>query len=230
VLGTPRLHLRRTGSTNTRARELARGGAPHGTLVTAGAQSAGRGRQGRGWFAPPGTALLCSIVLRTVPGLLSLAAGVAVADTVAELAKDGRRVQIKWPNDVLLGGGKVAGVLVEARPQEHWSILGIGLNVALSLGDLPVELRPHAATLGLEPEAIEPALRRLMERLEEWLQRDQDAVLSAVRARDVLRGRTVTWAGGTGGAAGIDEQGRLLVVTDDGTTRALDAGDVHLRG
>ena len=115
-LGTPRLHLRATGSTNDRARELAAAGAPHGTLVTAAEQSAGRGRQGRRWSAPAGSALLASIVLREPPELLPLVAAVAVADVVAAALAEqaGDAVAIKWPNDVLLDGRKVAGILARA--------------------------------------------------------------------------------------------------------------------
>jgi BirA family biotin operon repressor/biotin-[acetyl-CoA-carboxylase] ligase len=87
-LGLPRLHLREIDSTNERARELAEGGAPHGTLVTASAQTAGRGRQGRRWEAPPGSALLCSLVLRRHDDLLSLRAGLAVADVAGGGALD----------------------------------------------------------------------------------------------------------------------------------------------
>ena len=116
VLGAPRLHLRLTGSTNSRARELALAGAPHGTIVTAAEQSAGRGRQGRTWSAPAGTSLLLSVVLREPPQLLPLAAAVAVAEVVGEHAL------IKWPNDVVVERAqpesapvlaKVAGILVE---------------------------------------------------------------------------------------------------------------------
>jgi BirA family biotin operon repressor/biotin-[acetyl-CoA-carboxylase] ligase len=227
-LGSPRLHLRTTDSTNNRARQLALAGAPHGTLVTASSQSAGRGRQGRGWFAPPRRALLCSLVLREPPALLSLAAGVASAEAVKELATGDRRVQIKWPNDVLLADRKVAGVLVEARPQQRWSILGIGLNVALRPEDLPAELQGAVATLGLEPEAIQDALELLLDRLAWWLQRSDEEVLEALSRHDALRGRSVFWQGGTGTAAGIDPAGRLVVRTADGD-RALDAGDVHLQ-
>ena len=124
-LGSPRAHFRLTDSTNARARELAGRGAPHGTIVTAAEQSAGRGRQGRTWRAPAGRALLCSIVIRDPPRLLPLAAGVAVAERV------GVDAQIKWPNDVLLDGRKLAGILVEGRLQERWAVLGIGLNVAV---------------------------------------------------------------------------------------------------
>src|SRR5581483_2921242 len=140
-LGTPHVHYRLTDSTNVRARELAMRGAPAGTLVTAAEQTAGRGRQGRAWSAPRGRALLCSLILRDPGGLASLAAGVAVA----ELAGPG--AAIKWPNDVLLRGRKVAGILIEGRPQEDWAVLGIGLNVAVRESDLPAELRARAGSL-----------------------------------------------------------------------------------
>jgi BirA family transcriptional regulator, biotin operon repressor / biotin---[acetyl-CoA-carboxylase] ligase len=221
-LGRPRLHLKQVASTNERARELAAGGAPHGTLVTASEQSAGRGRQGRTWTAPARKALLCSLVLREPPRLLPLAAGVAVAEVA------GPEASLKWPNDVLVGGRKVAGILVEGRPQEHWAVLGIGLNVALRPGDFPPELRERAGTLGLGPEAIEPTLERLLAGLERWIPAAPGEVLGAVRARDFLLGRAVRWAGGDGVGAGIDDDGRLLVTTDGGTV-ALDAGEVHLR-
>ncbi len=218
----PRLHLRLTGSTNERARELAWAGAPHGTLVTAGEQEAGRGRQGRTWSAPAGRALLLSLVLREWPPLLPLAAAVAVAD----LAGDG--AQIKWPNDVLVGGRKVAGILVEGRPQEGWAVLGIGVNVAVRVEDLPAELRDRAGTLGLEPDAIEPLLARLLGELERRLGQEGPALLADFRARDALLGRAVRWQRGAGVGAGIDEDGRLLVDRADGAREALDAGEVHL--
>jgi biotin-[acetyl-CoA-carboxylase] ligase BirA-like protein len=226
-LGNPRLHLRRTDSTSSRARELAVKGAPHGTLVTAAAQTAGRGRQGRAWFAPPGRALLFSLVLRKAPRLLSLAAGVAVARVVRELVADDRSVQIKWPNDVLLDRRKVAGVLVEGRPQERWSILGVGLNVALDTADLPEGVGAGAATLGLGVEAIEPTLTRLLDLLGEWLAAPDDEVLAAVRELDALLGLKVSWSGVSGIGAGIDDDGSLLVETP-GRRRAVDAGEVHL--
>jgi BirA family transcriptional regulator, biotin operon repressor / biotin---[acetyl-CoA-carboxylase] ligase len=220
-LGHPRVHYRVIGSTNARARELAAAGAPHGTLVTAAEQSAGRGRQGRTWTAPPGRALLCSIVIRDPPRLLPLVAGVAVAEVVGPPAR------LKWPNDVLVDGRKVAGILVEGRPQEGWAVVGIGLNVALRASDFPVELRERAGTLGLSADAIEPMLDALLGRLEHWIAAPAESVLRAVRARDALRGREVRWAGGGGVAAGVNGDGRLLVETEAGTV-ALDAGEVHL--
>lgn len=222
TLGYPRVHHRRIGSTNARARALAAAGAPHGTLVTAAEQSEGRGRQGRTWTAAAGQALLCSLVVRDPPALLPLAAGVAVAEVV------GPGAQIKWPNDVLAGGRrKVAGILVEGRPQEGWAVVGIGLNVAVRMEDFPAELRETAGTLGLAPDAIEPTLGALLARLEDWLVEDAAAVVAAVRERDALLGRSVRWADGRGVGAGIDGRGRLVVETDAGPV-ALDAGEVHL--
>jgi BirA family transcriptional regulator, biotin operon repressor / biotin---[acetyl-CoA-carboxylase] ligase len=235
-LGSPRLHLRRVGSTNVRARELAGSGAPHGTLVTAAEQSAGRGRQGRVWTAPAGRALLCSVVIRNPPRLLPLAAGAAVAEAVEEAVEEAaggvqtaaaRPALVKWPNDVLLGGRKVAGILVEGRPQEHWAVLGIGLNVALGPDDFPPELRATAVSLGLEPAAIEPTLALVLRSLERWIDAPAASVLEAVRARDALLDREVRWTTGRGRAVGIDDDGRLLVRTDGGS-HALDAGEVHL--
>jgi BirA family transcriptional regulator, biotin operon repressor / biotin---[acetyl-CoA-carboxylase] ligase len=220
-LGLPRLHLRRTESTNAVARELAARGAPAGTLVTASEQTAGRGRQGRTWSAAPGRALLCSLIVRAAPRLLPLAAGVGVAETVGAGAK------LKWPNDVLLDGRKLAGILVEGRPQEGWAVLGIGLNVALRPEDFPPELQANAGTMGLEPEALEPTLAQMLIALEQWIEADPDDVLAAVRARDALLDQPVRWAGGAGRGAGIDGDGRLVVLTDNGRV-SLDAGEVHL--
>jgi BirA family transcriptional regulator, biotin operon repressor / biotin---[acetyl-CoA-carboxylase] ligase len=220
-LGSPRVHFRLTDSTNEQARILVGREAPHGTLVTATEQSAGRGRQGRGWSAPPGRALLCSLVIRDPPRLLPLATGAAVAEIV------GGQARIKWPNDLLRDGRKVGGILVEGRPQEHWAVVGIGLNVALREEDFPPDLAGRAGTLGLAPEAVEPTLERVLASLDRWLTAEPAAVLEAVRARDALLGRQVRWAGGEGRGAGVDDDGRLLVETGTGVV-ALDAGEVHL--
>lgn len=228
-LGAPRLHLRVTDSTSDRARALAIAGAPHGTLVTAGEQRAGRGRQGRTWSAPPGSALLLSLVLRDWPALLPIRAAVAVADVAVAVAAQRGAVAIKWPNDVLLDGRKLAGILAEGRPQDGWAVLGIGVNVAVRPSELPEELRDRAATLGREPAAIEPLLAALLAALERRLDEPVDALLAAYRARDALAGRRVRWAHGAGIARGIDGGGRLRVEGDDGTWSALDAGEVHLQ-
>jgi BirA family biotin operon repressor/biotin-[acetyl-CoA-carboxylase] ligase len=226
VLGRPRVHLRRTSSTSDRARELAAAGAPHGTLVTAAEQTAGRGRQGRRWSAPPGSALLMSLLLRSAPRLLPLAAALAVCDVA------GAEAQIKWPNDVVLARGedlaKLAGILAEGRPQERWAVLGIGLNVAVRLDQLPTDVRARAATLELGASEIEPILERLLMALERRLAEPPSATLEAWRARDALRGRAISWAGGAGVAAGVDGDGRLIVALERGGHATLEAGEVHL--
>lgn len=222
-LGRPRLHLRETGSTNDRARELAAAGAPHGTLVTTARQTAGRGRQGRTWSAPAGRALALSLVVRELDPLLPLRAGLAVADLA------GPDARVKWPNDVLVEGRKVAGVLVEARPQEGWAVVGIGVNAAVAPGDLPPGLRDTAGTLGRPSRELEATLQQLLRALERRLAEPPAATLEALRARDALLGRPVTWAAGSGTGAGIDDTGALLVATPGGERIALDAGEVHLQ-
>ena len=221
TLGRPRLHLRSTTSTNERARELAAAGAPSGTVVTAGVQTAGRGRQGRTWSAPPERALLLSLILRELDPLISLRAGLAVADLA------GAPARVKWPNDVLVDGRKVAGILVEARPQEGWAVLGIGVNAALDPAELPPELHETAGTLGRTD--LEAALAELLGHLERRLAEPPAATLAAIGERDALLGRTIAWAGGEGVGAGINERGCLRVRRADGTETVLDAGEVHLR-
>jgi BirA family transcriptional regulator, biotin operon repressor / biotin---[acetyl-CoA-carboxylase] ligase len=223
TLGSPRLHLREVGSTSDRARELAVAGAPHGTIVTADVQTAGRGRQGRAWTTPPGGALAVSLVVRGAPELLPLRAGVAVAQAIGDDAR------LKWPNDVLVGGRKVAGILAEARGGEDWAILGIGVNVALDATQLPPEVRETAGTLGRAPHDVEPFLAALLLALQQALALDVPAVLDAFARHDALRGREIGWGDGeTGRAAGLDDEGRLVVETSTGERIALNAGEVHL--
>jgi BirA family transcriptional regulator, biotin operon repressor / biotin---[acetyl-CoA-carboxylase] ligase len=221
MIGTPRVHLRLTDSTNERAKELALGGALHGTLVTADEQSAGRGRQGRAWTAPPRSALLMSLVTRRLAPTLPLAAAVAICDALPT------RCEIKWPNDIWLERRKLAGILVEGRPQDGWAVLGIGLNVTTE--SFPPELAEIATSLriaGVELDA-ETVLAAVLGSLDEWLEAPAEDVLAAWSERDALRGQRVRWAAGEGVAAGIDASGALVVETDDGRV-ALDAGEVHL--
>ena len=222
ALGRPRLHLRETDSTNECARELAAAGAPHGALVTANAQTAGRGRQGRRWEAPAGTALMCSLVVRRYDELLSLRAGLAVAEVA------GGTALVKWPNDVLLDGRKVAGVLVEGRPQGGWAVLGVGVNVAVEPAALGAELSDRAGTLGRPRSAVEATLTELLVALERWLSAPASEALEALRARDALLDRTVSWSDGSGVGAGIDAAGGLRVRRAGGELTVLSAGEVHL--
>jgi BirA family transcriptional regulator, biotin operon repressor / biotin---[acetyl-CoA-carboxylase] ligase len=214
MIGRPRVHHRLTDSTNERARFLAAGGAPHGTLVTADEQTAGRGRQGREWVAAPRSALLMSIVLHKASATLPLAGAVAVCEALPVDAA------IKWPNDIWLHKAKVAGILVEARPQEGWAVLGIGVNVHEAP---PIE---HVTSLeGII--GVESLLARLVSTLDVWLSQPLAELLAAWRSRDALLGEPVRWQNGSGKGAGIDEAGALLVDTDAGRV-ALQAGEVHL--
>jgi BirA family biotin operon repressor/biotin-[acetyl-CoA-carboxylase] ligase len=164
--------------------------------------------------------------------LLSLIAGVAVCDVVDEYIAGlthGGRVLVKWPNDVVLESfAKLAGILVEGRPQDGWAVLGIGLNVAVRIDDLPADVRARAASLQLPASAIEPALGRLMQALEHRLAVPAQEVLGVWRTRDALFDRDVSWNGGQGRAQGIDDEGRLIVGLGDGSVTRLDAGEVHL--
>jgi len=228
TLGRPRAHWRVTDSTNERARELAAAGAPHGTLVTADEQTAGRGRQGRRWTAPPGSAVLMSLVLREFRPDLPLAAAVAVCEA-CECHASSLPCAIKWPNDIWVEERKLAGILIEGRPQEGWAVLGIGLNVDIDEDEFPPELRDIATSLLLGQGAppIEDMVQGITRTLEARLETSEAEVLTAWRARDALRGREVRWADGSGTAAGIDDSGALLVETGDGRV-TLDAGEIHL--
>jgi BirA family biotin operon repressor/biotin-[acetyl-CoA-carboxylase] ligase len=238
--GSPHRHFRRVDSTNERTKELAMGGAPGGLVVTAEEQSAGRGRRGNEWFAPPGSCLLYSALLRPfsaeAASLLPLAIPVAVCEAAESVAPV--RCQVKWPNDVWIDERKVAGVLVEARPEEGWAVIGVGVNVAIPQGDFPSELRETATSLlPTEAEAGVPAggapgvrraLAALNESLGRWVASSDEEVLAAFRARDALCGRRISWQDGEGTAEEIDERGHLVVERSDGERVALGAGEVHL--
>jgi BirA family biotin operon repressor/biotin-[acetyl-CoA-carboxylase] ligase len=227
--GAPRRHYAQTESTNTRARELAAAGAPHGTVVTAAEQSEGRGRQGRTWTAPAGKALLYSAIVRPLDErhlLLPLAAPLAVCEA-AEALEPGLQCAVKWPNDVWVEERKLAGVLIEARPQDGWAVIGVGLNLSIAADEFPPDLRDKAVSLhGPTPLRATEVLSR---HLDHWVEAKPEAVLAAWRRRDALRGREVAWDGGSGLADGVDDRGFLLVLTPGGDRIAVGAGEVHLR-
>ena len=240
MFGLPHCHHRTIDSTNERAKLLALRGAPGGLVVTAGEQTAGRGRRGHAWFAPPGSSLLYSGLLRPFDAdqspLLPLAVPVAVCEAAEAVAPV--RCRLKWPNDVWVDERKVAGVLVEARPEEGWAVIGVGLNVAISPEDFPPELGETATSLlpteaegGLPPggaPSLNASLQTLNESLARWVGADDDRVLDAYRARDALSGRRVSWDGGQGVAKEIDARGHLVVTTEGGDEISLGAGEVHL--
>lgn len=151
------------GSTNDRGLDLLGEGAPHGTLVVADAQTAGRGRRGHTWHSPPGLAIHASLVLRgerplDSPALLVAAAGLGIAEGIE--ASAGVSAGIKWPNDVWIRGRKVAGILVEARgfrADAPCFVLGFGINVLHAPSDFPAELRATATSLAIEADATVPA-------------------------------------------------------------------------
>jgi BirA family biotin operon repressor/biotin-[acetyl-CoA-carboxylase] ligase len=222
VIGTPRVHHRATDSTNLRARELAMAGAPHGTLVTAGEQSPGRGRQGRTWSAPPGRALLMSLVLRDPPECCPLDRAVAVAEVCGRPRRD--QVAQRRPARRAQGRGHPrrgppAGGLGGARHRPQRRPCG--------RTDLPEELRDRATGLEREPDEVETVLADLLAALDRRLPSPRGDARRLARARRAAR-REITWTGGTGVAAGVDERGRLLVDVAGGERLALDAGEVHL--
>lgn len=203
---------------------------PEGAVAAADHQTAGRGRLGRTWTAPPGTAITASILLRPPAGApiqqLSLVGGLAVAETV-EAALD-LSAQIKWPNDVMVDRRKIAGVLAEAR--EGVLVLGIGLNVNQTRDQLPPDARIEAGSLrtidGTERDRA-PLLADLLERLERhydaWVAGGLDAVFDGIGSRDFLRGRRLSVDGHEGVGNGIDREGRLLV-----GGHAVSSGEVEL--
>lgn len=226
--GHPHLHHRLCDSTSSRARELAAAGAPTGTVVTAAEQQAGRGRQGRAWIAHPGEALLYSAIVRAGPeetALLPLAAAVAVAEAIEMTAPVG--CKIKWPNDVWIDGRKCAGILIEARPQDRWAVIGVGINVSTGAGEFPDDLRETATSIG-HGSTVSGVLDSLNKRLAAWSGAPDSSVLEAFGRRDALTGHRIEWAGGTGTAEGVDEHGNLVVTSANGDRTALSAGEVHL--
>jgi BirA family transcriptional regulator, biotin operon repressor / biotin---[acetyl-CoA-carboxylase] ligase len=228
------VHLDTVASTNDRARALVLAGAPKGTVVVAEEQTAGRGRQGRSWTAPRGSALTAT-VLWELDELLGLATAVAVCEACEAVAA--LTCQIKWPNDVWARGRKLAGILIEARPQERWAVIGIGLNVDTSEQQFEPDLAQTATSLRVESgETVgrDLALDALLVSLAKWygeLEQRRGGVLEAYRWRDALRGRSISWDEGlhSGSAEGIDDHGNLIVFSDAGERLTLSAGEVHLR-
>ena len=233
MIGWPRAHHRRIDSTNSRAKQLAAAGAPWGTLVTADEQTAGRGRQGRAWLAPPGRALLMSVLVpQPEPGAAPPALGAAVAVCEAIESSAPVECEIKWPNDVWIRGRKAAGILIEGRPDDGWAVIGIGVNVAIRDEDFPPELRGratslHTAAAGRGAPRVDEVLAATVAALERWLWAPAADVAAAWQRRDALLGREVAWAGGHGRAEGIDAAGALVVATAHGEV-SVDSGEVHL--
>jgi BirA family biotin operon repressor/biotin-[acetyl-CoA-carboxylase] ligase len=231
------LHLDTIGSTNDEARRLALEGAPHGTAIHADEQTAGRGRLAHSWFSPPGN-LYLSVLLRTgMPAAratqLSFLAALAVSDTVEALLPRQIRAMVKWPNDVLVNGAKIAGILIEQV--DDAVIIGIGLNVLQAPSNTAYRTTTIVANGGIASVdgARDILLRRLGLHLEAWrssgfeLIREQwlnrsYPVGAAIRAN--IGGQSVT-----GHFAGLDPDGALLLDTPEGRQRIL-AGEIVATG
>ena len=230
-------------STNSEARRLAEDGAAEGEVVVAEAQSRGRGRLGRLWESPPFTNLYLSVILR--PHLapvhapqITLTAAVALAETVGLFLS--RPPAIKWPNDILVDGKKLAGILTEAACDSariEYVILGIGLNLNYGADSMPAQLRQRATSIAQltgQPLVRETVLRRLIQDLDRCYGELEASGFEGLRARwearFVWRGRRVRIELGDqvliGRAQGIEPGGALILEDDEGQRRSIVAGDV----
>jgi BirA family biotin operon repressor/biotin-[acetyl-CoA-carboxylase] ligase len=238
-LGCQRVELDECDSTNDEAARLARAGARHGTVVTARAQRAGRGRDGRAWASPRDTGLYLSAVVRPPLPLvdvppMTLAIGVGLCDAARAM---GAHVTLKWPNDALVHGRKLAGVLVEAHSQGHRLdavVVGIGVNLS---GTLPREL---AAAITLEQAAGTPVERavfieQLLAQVEHWIDRYVASGLAAIAPAWHARMATGISARARvdsrdlfGEVAGLDGDGALLLRDSSGRLHRVRSGDVEV--
>jgi len=222
--------LESTASTMDDASSAARSGAPDGHVVVADQQTRGRGAHGRAWVSPPGSDLYLSIVARpdvepSTTALVTLATGLGVRDAVAAWLP-GRRVQVKWPNDIWIEQRKCAGILVETRmlgAKIQAAIIGVGLNVNRTRW--PAELQGIATSLRAERDEGEAldrgeVLATLLEHVERWVKRfirvGAPALVNALRPHLSLIGERVRWEEGIGVFEGIDERGAAVVRTDAG--------------
>jgi BirA family biotin operon repressor/biotin-[acetyl-CoA-carboxylase] ligase len=205
---------------------------PEGTVAVCEAQTGGRGRLGRGWEAPPGTAVLCSTLLRPPPARrsaeLSLVGGLAAAETVERAT--GLAAQLKWPNDVMVNRRKVAGVLAEASAGAV--ILGIGVNINQRREELPADAGIAPASLrttdGVVREragVLADLLTALERHYDAWRKQGLEALYEGIGARDFLRGRKLLVEGQEGYGVAIDRSGRLEVEIA-GERRLLESGEI----
>ncbi len=245
--------LERTDSTNRVATEWAAEGAAQGATVVAEAQDAGRGRLGRSFFSPASRNLYTSIVLRRgLEPTLVFAAAIAVARTAAQVLGDAGRVQIKWPNDVLLDGKKSAGILVESSGAEgaRSAVLGIGVNLNVRREEFPVEFRDRATSLAVcAGHEVDRArfTARLYGTLESTLDRHQHGGFEAIRSdfeaffrmkgrwvrvreatASLLRSERTQGEALQGRVIGVASDGALRIEGNDGSEERVLAGDVTI--
>ncbi len=238
-----------TDSTNLRIRELGDQGAPHGTLAAADRQTAGRGRRGRAWESPPGASIYMSILLRPdIPPdkapMLTLVMALSVAEGIGQSMEQTQpEIQIKWPNDIIINGKKLAGILTEMSTQvdfiNHVTI-GVGINVNIT--EFPEEIRSTASSLCLEyghKVRRAPVIAAVMERLEENYEtflktQDLSGLMEKYSSLLVNKDRDVLILGAReqyqAHALGINRMGELIVRREDGTLEVVYAGEVSVRG
>lgn len=243
------LFLTTTESTNIEACRAAEAGAAHGNAVWALEQTAGRGRLGKVWSSRRGDGLYVSYVLRPqVPvedfAKITLVAGVAAAKLLQGLMGREKRVALKWPNDLFIGGRKIAGILAEASPlaEEPFVILGVGLNIRQRRDDFPEELREKATSIFIEsgsqadPQELAVALRTvLLEQLRRFEQGEFPQILNEWRKLDYLKGKRMECVSADGFvvrgvALGPDDEGVLFLRDDQGKLHEILSGDVSLAG
>jgi len=244
-LGRDCRYVEETGSTNRDMARIAAGGAGEGVLLTAGRQSRGRGRMERVWHSPPGLNLYFSLLLRPAvePGRavsLPLVAGLAVAEAVAALAPE-LETRVKWPNDILIGGRKVCGVLCEMQAEAdrvRSVIPGVGVNVNMTARDLPAELRGAATSLRIaagrtfsRAETLAAIINRFEPLYDLWRAEGLKPLLPRIARLDLLCGREVRMARGgeelRGVARGIQEDGAMRLETDQGIVPVY-SGEVRM--
>jgi BirA family transcriptional regulator, biotin operon repressor / biotin---[acetyl-CoA-carboxylase] ligase len=241
VPGWHRITLDAVGSTNDEAKRLAGEGAPDRTLVTARRQEGGRGRRGRVWSSPEGN-LYVSFVLRhgrtpSVAAQLSFVAAVALAEALCALLPDGVAVRCKWPNDILLDGAKVAGMLLETEGEGGWLVVGIGVNIR---HEPERPLYPATSLLAKSAAGIGPeeVLAHFLPAFDRWYGRWSAQGFAPVRAGWLAAahgvGGPVTVRLETSSMEGrfvdLDADGALLLERSDGTVTRVTAGDVHFGG
>ena len=233
-------------STNAEALRCALEGAGEGTVIIAEAQRAGRGRQGRSWVSPPGRNLYLSLILRPAAwrghlGLLAFVGGLAVVDVLQDFY--GLSAALKWPNDVLLDGKKLAGVLVETVRDAELGltvVLGIGVNINMKAEDFPEDLRGRATSVALHLGNLSDRslfAARLLETLGNRYRGHMSAgpvsVIDSWKTRSITMGRRVVVHGQQGPvcgqAVGITDSGFLVLRAEDGRQQIVTAGDVDLQ-
>lgn len=231
-------------STNTYAKELARQGAPHGTVVVAHRQTGGRGRLGRSFHSPGGLGVYLSVILR--PNCppeklmhLTCAVGEAMCDAVE--AVSGIRPGIKWTNDLVLGKRKLGGILTElSTGLTTCAVVGIGINCRQTARDFPVDIAKIATSLAMEakrdiaPAGLIAAMIRSLQEMDSRLLTEKQAILDAYRADCVTLGQSVSIVRGDavsyGTALDIDGDGGLLIRMTDGSLQTVSSGEVSIRG